>query len=78
MRIIIKSTFSLTSNADSVGKVKIGIAGRGNANFKLSARAEALDSSKRGSGCPHHRQVGFIKLSSTAAGSVLFVCWWLA
>lgn len=29
MRIIIKSTLSLTSNADSVGKVKIGIAGRG-------------------------------------------------
>lgn len=70
-----KKTVGVLLNADRVGKVKKIVSGGAvNANLSLCAKAEALDSSKTGSGCPHHHQVGFIKLSSSAAESELFVC----
>lgn len=54
-----KKTFNVFPNADCVGQVKIGSGGAGNANFILSARAEALDSSRRGVRLPLSPPGGF-------------------
>lgn len=54
-----KKTFSVILNADRVGKVEIGSGGTRNSNLILSAKAEALDSSKEEVRLPSSPPGGF-------------------